>query len=161
MTAPALDVEPACPGPAEAFPHTTDRSPRSLRAERRPFDGFSPETWDALAALTPWATPFSAWAFHRAWWDAFGANAHEETLAIVAADAPADADPWKQATWKKANPALGDFRSLEDVKRKGLELEAQVLSKAVQLYLDEELVVVEGKVIFKPGISRFLQQARE
>jgi hypothetical protein len=25
------------------------------------------------------------------------------------------------------------------------------------LFLDEELVVVEGKVIFKPGISRFLQ----
>ncbi len=47
---------------------------------------------------------------------------------------------------------------LEDVKRKGLELEAAVLSKAVQLYLDEELVVVEGKVIFKPGISRFLRQ---
>jgi len=46
---------------------------------------------------------------------------------------------------------------LEDVKRKGLELEAAVLSKAVQLYLDEELVVVEGKVIFKPGISRFLR----
>jgi formyltetrahydrofolate deformylase len=47
--------------------------------------------------------------------------------------------------------------TLEDVKRKGLELEAQVLSKAVQLFLDEELVVVEGKVIFKPGISRFLR----
>ena len=31
--------------------------------------------------------------------------------------APRDADPWKQATWKLANPALGDFRSLEDVKR--------------------------------------------
>lgn len=47
--------------------------------------------------------------------------------------------------------------SLEDVKKKGLTLEADVLSKAVQLYLDEELVVVEGKVIFKPGISRFLK----
>lgn len=47
--------------------------------------------------------------------------------------------------------------TLEDVKHKGLDLEAQVLSKAVQLYLDEELVVVEGKVIFKPGISRFLK----
>ena len=31
--------------------------------------------------------------------------------------APDDLDPWKQATWKKANPALADFRSLEDVKR--------------------------------------------
>jgi formyltetrahydrofolate deformylase len=47
--------------------------------------------------------------------------------------------------------------TLDDVKQKGLELEAKVLSKAVQLFLDEELVVVEGKVIFKPGISRFLK----
>src|SRR5687768_16087505 len=49
--------------------------------------------------------------------------------------------------------------TLDDVKRNGLELEARVLSKAVQLFLDEELVVVEGKVIFKPGISRFMQGA--
>jgi formyltetrahydrofolate deformylase len=49
--------------------------------------------------------------------------------------------------------------TLDDVKEKGLELEASVLSKAVQLFLDEELVVVEGKVIFKPGISRFLKEA--
>ncbi|TXM72891.1 terminase large subunit [Methylobacterium sp. WL12] len=31
--------------------------------------------------------------------------------------APAEADPWERATWKAANPALGDFRSLEDVQR--------------------------------------------
>jgi formyltetrahydrofolate deformylase len=48
--------------------------------------------------------------------------------------------------------------TLDDVKENGLSLEAHTLSKAVQLYLDEELVVVEGKVIFKPGISRFLRQ---
>jgi len=47
--------------------------------------------------------------------------------------------------------------SLDDVKENGLSLEANVLSKALQLCLDEELVVVEGKVIFKPGISRFLK----
>jgi formyltetrahydrofolate deformylase len=47
--------------------------------------------------------------------------------------------------------------TLEDVKENGLTLEAEVLSRAVKLYLDEELVVMEGKVIFKPGISRFLQ----
>ena len=45
--------------------------------------------------------------------------------------------------------------TLDDVKGKGLTLEANVLSRAVQLYLNEELVVVDGKVIFKPGISRF------
>jgi formyltetrahydrofolate deformylase len=47
--------------------------------------------------------------------------------------------------------------TLEDVKSKGIDLEAQTLSKAVKLFLDEELVVVEGHVIFKPGISRFMR----
>ncbi|HEY1922867.1 MAG TPA: formyltetrahydrofolate deformylase [Tepidisphaeraceae bacterium] len=47
--------------------------------------------------------------------------------------------------------------TLDNVKEKGLTLEAEVLSRAVKLFLDEELVVVDGKVIFKPGISRFLQ----
>jgi phage terminase large subunit-like protein len=42
--------------------------------------------------------------------------------------APPEADPWKLATWKKANPALGDFRSLEDVKR--LALQAQRMPSA-------------------------------
>jgi hypothetical protein len=56
---------------------------RQLRAERRAFADIPRETWDRLAALNPWATPFSAWAFHRAWWDAYGESAHEETLVIV------------------------------------------------------------------------------
>jgi formyltetrahydrofolate deformylase len=47
--------------------------------------------------------------------------------------------------------------TVDDVKAKGIDLEARTLSKAVRLFLDEELVVVEGKVIFKPGISRFLK----
>jgi formyltetrahydrofolate deformylase len=49
--------------------------------------------------------------------------------------------------------------TLDDVKDKGLNLEADVLTKAVRLFLDEELVVVDGKVIFKPGIGRFLKAA--
>jgi len=53
------------------------------RAERRPFDSIPAQTWDRLAARNPAATPFSAWAFHRAWWDAYGENAHDETIAIV------------------------------------------------------------------------------
>lgn len=31
--------------------------------------------------------------------------------------APEDANPWAPVTWKLANPALGDFRSLEDIER--------------------------------------------
>ncbi len=48
--------------------------------------------------------------------------------------------------------------TVDDVKAKGLDLEAKTLSRAVGLFLDEELVVVDGKVIFKPGIGRFLQR---
>jgi formyltetrahydrofolate deformylase len=50
--------------------------------------------------------------------------------------------------------------TLDDVKQKGLDLEASTLARSVQLFLDEELVVVEGKVIFKPGLSRFLKEPR-
>lgn len=31
-------------------------------------------------------------------------------------EAPVDDDPYVETTWRKANPALGDFRSLEDVR---------------------------------------------
>ncbi|MEO7663983.1 MAG: GNAT family N-acetyltransferase, partial [Candidatus Limnocylindrales bacterium] len=59
----------------------------SLHAERRAFDTIDADAWDELAARNPWATPFSSWAFHRAWWDAYGENAHEQTLVAVPAGA--------------------------------------------------------------------------
>lgn len=43
--------------------------------------------------------------------------------------------------------------SPDDVKRKGMALEGEVLSKAVQYFLNEQLVVVEDRVVFKPGLS--------
>lgn len=44
-----------------------------------------------------------------------------------------------------------------DVQRKGRQLEGYVLSQAVQMYLDEKLIVVDDKVVFRPGLSRFLE----
>ncbi len=44
----------------------------------------------------------------------------------------------------------------QDVKAKGQALEAQVLSTATQMFLDEKLVVVDDKVVFRPGLSSFL-----
>ena len=41
--------------------------------------------------------------------------------------------------------------TLEQVKARGQALEAKVLSQAVQLYLNEQLVVKDRKVIFRPG----------
>ena len=64
-----------------------------LRPVRRPFAEVDPAVWDALAAANPWATPFSSWAFQRAWWDGYGDNAHDETLVLVPADGPDDAAP--------------------------------------------------------------------
>jgi CelD/BcsL family acetyltransferase involved in cellulose biosynthesis len=93
MTAPTLDAEPACPGAPDAPDTTTlrtpDRTPH-LTAARRPFADIPRDTWDALAAQNPWSTPFSRHAFHQAWWDAYRANAHEETLVLTD---PSSADP--------------------------------------------------------------------
>jgi len=68
-------------------------SVNGLRPVRRAFDAIEPAAWDRLAAASPWATPFSRWALHRAWWDAYGDNAHEETIVLVPAEGPDDAAP--------------------------------------------------------------------
>jgi hypothetical protein len=102
---PTLQADPACPdAPSSGVPEgphsagATDpwagrRPGQQLVAERRSIDSISRATWDALAASNPWATPFSSWPFHRAWWDAFGANAHEETVVVTDPAAPAGAPP--------------------------------------------------------------------
>ncbi|HEX7951130.1 MAG TPA: GNAT family N-acetyltransferase [Candidatus Limnocylindrales bacterium] len=95
MTVPTLDSEPDC---ARETAHETGdrgggRTPRRLIAERRAFDSISRDTWDRLAGLNPWATPFSAWGFHRAWWDAYGENAHDQTLVVLDPRAAATANP--------------------------------------------------------------------
>lgn len=46
--------------------------------------------------------------------------------------------------------------SVEDVRRNGQELEGSVLSKAVRYYLNEQLLVVDDRVAFKPGLSDLL-----
>jgi CelD/BcsL family acetyltransferase involved in cellulose biosynthesis len=89
VTPTTLDAEPACPDGVLRQPARTASTQPAVRlhGERRRVADIPAATWDALAARTPWATPFSAWAFQRAWWDAFGDNAHEETL-LVCADGP-------------------------------------------------------------------------
>lgn len=46
---------------------------------------------------------------------------------------------------------------VSDVRAKGRLLEARVLSRAVQLYLNHEVVVINGKVVFKPGMRTLLR----
>jgi CelD/BcsL family acetyltransferase involved in cellulose biosynthesis len=92
---PTLQADPECARPAGAdgsAERSTDaqagdtapaRPDRKLRAELRPFESIDEATWDRLAFLNPYATPFSTWAFQRAWWDTYGPNAHEQTLVLV------------------------------------------------------------------------------
>jgi CelD/BcsL family acetyltransferase involved in cellulose biosynthesis len=82
VTAPTLEAEPACPAPPET-PTSPPASTRALRAERRSFDAIPEDVWNRLAEANPWSTPFSHWAFHRAWWDAYGDNAHEQTVVVI------------------------------------------------------------------------------
>jgi CelD/BcsL family acetyltransferase involved in cellulose biosynthesis len=89
MTPTTAEADPACPAPVEIPPPPPARRP-GLMVERRSFETLDRATWDALAARNPWATPFSSWAFHRAWWDAYGRNAHDQTMVVLDPDGPAD-----------------------------------------------------------------------
>jgi CelD/BcsL family acetyltransferase involved in cellulose biosynthesis len=82
VTTHAPDAEPACPATPASLP--IDAAPSPLRVARCPFDAISRETWDRLVARNPWATPFSGWAFQRAWWDAYQETAHDQTLVVTA-----------------------------------------------------------------------------
>ena len=95
MTSATAEVEPACPGGSAEAP-TADPPVvpgASLVAVRRPFGSIAAATWDRLADRNPWATPFARWAFHRAWWDGYGDNAHEQTVVVIDPAAAPDADP--------------------------------------------------------------------
>ena len=96
---PTLQADPDCARPARADaaagteptpdgPAGLIRDGGRLRAERRAFDDIDPVVWDELAALNPYATPFSSWAFHRAWWDAYRGNATDETVVVVDPSGP-------------------------------------------------------------------------
>jgi CelD/BcsL family acetyltransferase involved in cellulose biosynthesis len=55
---------------------------RRLVARRTDFGEISPETWDALAGASSSATPFSRHCVQKAWWQAYGGTAHDETLLV-------------------------------------------------------------------------------
>ena len=92
-TASATATEPACretPGPST----TVALDPlRPLSARRQAFGSIPSVSWDTLAASNPWATPFSSLAFHRAWWDAYGSNAHDQTMVVIDPAATSEAGP--------------------------------------------------------------------
>ena len=73
-------------------PPLTQAPSAPLVARPVAFDAIPREAWQRLQGLSPAATPFSGWTFHRAWWDAYGTTAHEQYLVCTRAD-DADGSP--------------------------------------------------------------------
>jgi CelD/BcsL family acetyltransferase involved in cellulose biosynthesis len=63
--------------------HEAGAGLRSLIAHRRSFASIAESDWDDLADASPWATPFSRHCVQKAWWDAYGATAHDETIVVT------------------------------------------------------------------------------
>ncbi|HEX7490492.1 MAG TPA: GNAT family N-acetyltransferase [Candidatus Limnocylindrales bacterium] len=66
----------------------TDPAAPRLTAVRRAFGEIDAAVWDSLVDRTQWATPFSRHCVQKAWWDAYGATAHDQTLVMVDTAAP-------------------------------------------------------------------------
>lgn len=47
-----------------------------------------------------------------------------------------------------------------DVRERGLTAEANILSRAVEYFINEEIVVANGQVVFKSGITSFAEPSR-
>jgi CelD/BcsL family acetyltransferase involved in cellulose biosynthesis len=66
-----------------ALDPATVREQDALVARPVAFADIPRSCWERLLSLTPAATPFARWAFHRAWWEAYGDTAHEQYLACL------------------------------------------------------------------------------
>ncbi|MGL6086426.1 MAG: terminase large subunit [Enterobacterales bacterium] len=65
----------------------------------------------------------------------------DPTFHLTFYSAPEDADPWHPDTWKASNPALGDFRSLEEMKVAAGQAQRMPAREAVfrNLYLNQRI----------------------
>lgn len=65
----------------------------------------------------------------------------DATFSAFIYEAPADADPWDEAVWPLANPALGDFRSLEEMRAFAARAQRMPILEATfrNLYLNQRI----------------------
>jgi CelD/BcsL family acetyltransferase involved in cellulose biosynthesis len=75
------EAVPDCPPTGSPGVGRFDRG-RGLRAYRSAVGSIGRAIWDSMAARSPWTTPFSRWPFQRAWWEAYGSTAHDDTLLV-------------------------------------------------------------------------------
>ncbi len=110
-----------------------------------PFAGRIINIHPSLLPYFPGANPY-----RRAWEDGVrvsGCTAHFVTEEL-------DAGPIILQDVFQIDVGVDTF---EDVRSKGRALEGHVLSRALQLYLNNEIAVINGKVVFKPGMRTLLR----
>jgi CelD/BcsL family acetyltransferase involved in cellulose biosynthesis len=78
--------------PSLAAPADTAGQRGQIVCRPVPFDEIPRAAWDRLVDATPGATPFSRWTMHRAWWDAYGATAHEQYMVCTTGNTTAPAE---------------------------------------------------------------------
>lgn len=78
----------------------------------------------------------------------YGEEVDDPTFFSVIYSAPMDADPWDEKTWALANPALGDFRDLDDVRIQAKQAQAiPSLESAFRSYVLNQQVAVDDRFI--------------
>lgn len=78
----------------------------------------------------------------------YGEEVDDSTFFSVIYSAPLDADPWAEDTWAMANPALGDFRDLDDVRIQAKQAQAiPSLESAFRAYVLNQQVAVDDRFI--------------
>lgn len=76
----------------------------------------------------------------------------DPTFCAVIYEAAADADPWDEATWYACNPALGDFRSLQEMRTSAAQARRIPAREATfrNLYLNQP---VDSDTRFIPAVE--------
>ncbi len=123
------------------------------------------ELWDALVTSTgaraeplfitistQSADPHSVMSETVRYGESVLSGAHEDpTFHATIYTAPLDADPWDEATWHACNPALGDFRSLDEMRAAAVQAKRLPAREASfrLLYLNQP-VATEARFINAP-----------
>lgn len=123
------------------------------------------ELWDALVTSTgaraeplfitistQSADPHSVMSEQVRYGESVLCGAHEDpAFHATIYTAPLDADPWSEDTWHACNPALGDFRSLEEMRAAAIQAKRLPAREASfrLLYLNQP-VAAEARFINAP-----------
>lgn len=78
----------------------------------------------------------------------YGEEADDPHFASFVFSAPLDADPWDEQTWLAANPGLGDFRDIDDIRMQARQAQRlPSLESSFRAYILNQPVVADDRFI--------------